>query len=139
MPLSILVAVILIVVAFVAYTAGVVVVRRRRRITALAALALALGLLSDIPATVLMQRSASAARLTLHSLLGYAGLVLMGLFTLMALVQSRQHGTELIPEKLARFGLVGFLLPSERESGASDQEQKQSELSAHRGVSARTS
>jgi len=110
MPLSILVAVILIVVAFVAYTAGVVVVRRRRRITALAALALALGLLSDIPATVLMQRSAAAARLTLHSLLGYAGLVLMGLFTLMALVQSRQHGTELIPKKLARFGLVAWVV-----------------------------
>ena len=110
MPRSILVAVILIIVAFVAYTAGVVVVRRRRRITAFAVLALAVGLLSDIPATALMHRSASAARLTLHSFLGYAGLVLMGLFTLMALLQRRQRGAELIPDKLARFGLVAWVI-----------------------------
>jgi hypothetical protein len=110
MPLSILVAVILIVVAFVAYTAGVVVVLKRRKITALAAVALAVGLLSDIPATALMHRSASAVRLTLHSFLGYVGLVLMGLFTLMALVQRRRAGTELIPDKLARFGLVAWVV-----------------------------
>lgn len=110
MPRSILVAVILIVVAFVAYAVGVVIVQRRRRITALAAVALALGLLSDIPATALMHRSASAARLTLHSFLGYAGLVLMGLFTLMALVQHRRAGAELIPDKLARFGLVAWVV-----------------------------
>jgi uncharacterized repeat protein (TIGR03987 family) len=110
MPRSILVAVILIVVAFVAYATGVLVVRKRRRITAFAALALAVGLLSDVPATALMHRSASAARLTLHSFLGYLGLVLMGLFTLMALVQRRQHGGEPIPEKLARFGLVAWVV-----------------------------
>jgi uncharacterized repeat protein (TIGR03987 family) len=110
MPLSILVAVILIVVAFVAYAVGVVVVRRQRRITALAALALAVGLLSDVPATALMHQSASATRLTLHSFLGYAGVVLMGLFTLMALVQRRQRGAEPIPDKLARFGLVAWVV-----------------------------
>lgn len=110
MPRSILVAVILIVVAFVAYAVGVVIVQRRRRITALAAVALAVGLLSDVPATALMHRSASAARLTLHSFLGYAGLVLMGLFTLMALVQRRRAGAELIPDKLARFGLVAWVV-----------------------------
>lgn len=99
----------LVVLALVAYSAGIFVEQRRKQVVRNVLLFLTIGVSLDIAATAFMIMGSSHGPLTLHGLIGYSSLTAMLVDTaLLWRLRIRAGLNSPVPTRLHRYSLVAY-------------------------------
>jgi hypothetical protein len=99
---------VVVVLAFVCYTVGILSEQRRRAISASGLRWLVAGVVFDVSATACMMAGATGTWFTPHGWLGYSALAGMATETVMAWRHRRAHGDSVVPARLHLYTRIAY-------------------------------
>lgn len=95
--------------ALIFYTIGIVTEQRRRQVTSKVLWFLTLGVVFDVTATICMIAGSSQGAFTLHGFLGYSSLIAMLVETALAWRHRLHHGDGQVPTRAHLYARIAYI------------------------------
>lgn len=109
MKTILLIGSIVVTLALFFYSIGIITEQRKRRISRFVLTFLSMGLISDISATICMIIGSSNSPFTFHGFIGYTGLLLMIIETILAYRFYRANGKDVeVTKGLHRYSAIAY-------------------------------